>query len=98
MSEKEFKKYVEEMCKNIASLLENHEEELDFIIELIKIFNQVCEEKNKLEQRVEKHKEVINKINKLLRQEQDAMTTKFHYDIVGLINELLDILSEGKNE
>lgn len=54
--------------------------------------------KNKLEQQVEKQKEVIDKMNKLLRQEQDAMTTKFHYDIVGLINELLDILSEGKNE
>ena len=98
MSEEEIKKYVEEMCKNIINLLGNHEEELDFVIELIETFNQVCEEKNKLEQQVEKQKEVIDKMNKLLRQEQDAMTTKFHYDIVGLINELLDILSEGKNE
>ena len=39
-------------------------------------------------------KEVIDKMNKLLQQEQDAMTTKFHYDIVGLINALLDILKE----
>ena len=51
-----------------------------------------------LEQQCKKQKEVIDKMNKLLQQEQDAMTTKFHYDIVGLINALLDILNEGKNE
>ena len=49
---------------------------------------------DKLEQQCKKQKEVIDKMNKLLQQEQDAMTTKFHYDIVGLINALLDILKE----
>ena len=47
-----------------------------------------------LQQENKKYKEVIDKMNKLLQQEQDAMTTKFHYDIVGLINALLDILKE----
>lgn len=51
-----------------------------------------------MQKRIEKQKEVIDNVNKLLQQEQDAMTTKFHYDIVGLINALLDILNEGKNE
>ena len=50
---------------------------------------------DKLEQQCKKQKEVIDKMNKLLQQEQDAMTTKFHYDIVGLINALLDILKEA---
>lgn len=68
MSEEEFKKYVEEMCKNIASLLENHKEELDFIFELMKIFNQVCEEKNKLEQQVEKQQKAIEKSIKYIEK------------------------------
>ena len=49
---------------------------------------------DELQQQNQKYKEVIDKMNKLLQQEQDAMTTKFHYDIVGLINALLDILKE----
>ena len=49
---------------------------------------------NNLQQQCKKQKEVIDKMNKILQQEQDAMTTKFHYDIVGLINALLDILKE----
>lgn len=49
---------------------------------------------DELEQQCKKQNEVIDKMNKLLQQEQDAMTTKFHYDIVGLINALLDILKE----
>ena len=50
---------------------------------------------DELQQQNQKYKEVIDKMNKLLQQEQDAMTTKFHYDIVGLINALLDILKEA---
>lgn len=46
------------------------------------------------EKEYKKQNEVIYKVNKLLRQEHDDMTTKFHYDIVGLIDELLDILKE----
>ena len=51
-------------------------------------------EYGELLKQVKKQKEVIDKMNKILQQEQDAMTTKFHYDIVGLINALLDILKE----
>lgn len=57
-------------------------------------FDDVKKAIRELQQENQKHKEVIDKMNKLLQQEQDAMTTKFHYDIVGLINALLDILKE----
>ncbi len=62
--------------------------------ELIGYYDGLKQGIEELQQENKKYKEVIDKMNKLLQQEQDAMTTKFHYDIVGLINALLDILKE----
>ena len=58
------------------------------------VFKELFNEIVNWKEESQKKKEVIDKMNKLLQQEQDAMTTKFHYDIVGLINALLDILKE----
>ena len=48
MKEEEFKKYVEKTDNNIKKILKD--EELYFYQRLVKTFNQVCEEKNNLEQ------------------------------------------------
>lgn len=47
---------------------------------------------DKLEQENKELREIIEKIHKILLREQPPALTKFHYDIVGLINELLTIL------
>ena len=46
----EYKKYVNEVSNNIENLLKNNEKELSFYKLLVKTFNQVCEERNNLEQ------------------------------------------------
>ena len=50
MNLKKYKKYVNEVNNNIVSLLKDNEEELSFYKLLVKTFNQVCEERNNLEQ------------------------------------------------
>ena len=44
------------------------------------------------ERQCKNQKDVIDKIDRILIQEQNPLTTKFNYDIVGLINKLQDIL------
>ena len=96
MNEKEFNKYVDEMCKSIDKLLENHEEELIFIITLIKTFNQVCEERRKLEQQVKKQKEVIDKAINFLKKWGEEPDADMYIQMKEYkeFNELLDILKE----
>ena len=50
MNLEEYKKYVNEVSNNIENLLKNNEKELSFYKLLVKTFNQVCEERNNLEQ------------------------------------------------
>ena len=50
MNLEEYKKYVNEVNDNIENLLKNNEKELIFYKLLVKTFNQVCEERNNLEQ------------------------------------------------
>ena len=62
MNKEEFKKYVNEVNKNIENLLKDNEEELSFYQLLVKTFNQVCEERNNLEQALDENKKLINTI------------------------------------
>ena len=62
MNLKEYKKYVNEVNNNIESLLKDNEEELSFYQLLVKTFNQVCEERNNLEQALDENKKLINTI------------------------------------
>ena len=72
----------------MSELLDGSADVVSMILDSLQTTVNYCKQEN------QKYKEVIDKMNKLLQQEQDAMTTKFHYDIVGLINALLDILKE----
>ena len=62
MNLEEYKKYVIEVNNNIENLLKNNEEELNFYQLLVKTFNQVCEERNNLEQALNDIKKICNSI------------------------------------
>ena len=62
MNLKEYKKYVNEINNNIESLLKDNEEELSFYQLLVKTFNQVCEERNNLEQALDDIEKICNSI------------------------------------
>lgn len=65
MKEEEFKKYVEKTDNNIKKILKD--EELYFYQRLVKTFNQVCEEKNNLEQS-------LDEIEKYIKEYQEERT------------------------
>ena len=62
MNLKEYKKYVNETNNNIENLLKDNEEELNFYQLLVNTFNQVCEERKKLEQALDESEKLINTI------------------------------------
>ena len=59
MKEEEYKKHVIEINNNIENLLKNNKEELSFYRLVVNIFNQVCEEKNNLEQALDETEKYI---------------------------------------
>ncbi len=62
MNLEEYKKYVNKVTYNIENLLKDNEEELSFYQLLVNTFNQVCEERNNLEQALDENKKLINTI------------------------------------
>ena len=64
MNLEEYKKYVIEVNNNIENLLKNNEEELNFYQLLVKTFNQVCEERNNLEQALDEIEKICNSISR----------------------------------
>ena len=62
MNLEEYKKYVNEVNNNIENLLKNNEEELSFYQLVVKTFNQVCEERNSLEQALDDIEKICNSI------------------------------------
>ena len=79
MKEEEFKKYVEKIDNNIKKILKD--EELSFYQLLVNAFNQVCDEKNNLEQ-------ALNENNKLKIQISARETLCEEYE--QLINTILN--------
>ena len=62
MNLEEYKKYVNEVNNNIENLLKNNEEELCFNQLWVNTFNQVCEERNNLEQALNDIEKICNSI------------------------------------
>ena len=88
MKEEEFKKYVEKTDNNIKNILKD--EELSFYQLVVKTFNQVCEERNNLEQ-------ALDEIEKILRQPQ------FEYDNIPCnyedgIEKIKEIIQKAKED
>ena len=94
MNLEEYKKYVSEVNNNIANLLKNNEEELSFYQLLVKTFNQVCEERNNLEQ-------ASDEIEKILRQPQfeyDNIPCNYEDDIEKIKEIIQKTKGDVKNE
>ena len=85
MTQEEFIKYTEKMNKNIVSLLKGNEEELVFYSQLVKSFNRICDEKCKMEDK-------INKATEWVRDWTYGTNDWFEED--SKPSELLDILKE----
>lgn len=78
MNLKEYKKYVNETNNSIENLLKDNEEELNFYQLLVNTFNQVCEERNNLEQALDESEKLINTIlNFSLFKEECPLNFKF---------------------
>ena len=91
MTQEEFIKYTERMNKNIASLLKGNEEELAFYSQLVISFNRICDEKCKMEDKINKAIEYINDnltISSILDGEKYYTINNYSFDY----KELLDIL------
>lgn len=58
MNYKEFKQYVDKTNKNIADKLKDNEEELAFYTNLVKRFNDICEENAELKKQLENYKKL----------------------------------------
>ena len=84
MTQEEFIKYTERMNKNIVSLLKGNEEELAFYSQLVISFNRICDEKYKMEDKINKAINFIVKETKLMPMNGCKIRLK----------ELLDILKE----
>ena len=98
----EYKKYVNKVSNNIENLLKDNEEGLSFYQLLVNTFNQVCEERNNLEQALDENKKLqrenkqlkeiiqkaINRIS-LIRMDNDTSIESHK-----LLNDVLNILRE----
>lgn len=93
MNLEEYKKYVNEVNNNIENLLKDNEEELSFYQLLVKTFNQVCEERNNLEQALDKIEKMILKATTDEETGKDlGYSDKIPYD------DLLEIIKKAKGD
>lgn len=65
MNLEEYKKHVNEVSNNIENLLKNNEKELIFYKLLVKTFNQVCEERNNLEQALDEIENILKGVGEM---------------------------------
>ena len=97
MNLKEYKKYVHEVNNNIENLLKNNEEELNFYQLLVKTFNQVCEERNNLEQ-------ALDEIEKYIKNHKRKSETRIYgleipeFIFNGNIEDIEKIIQKAKGD
>lgn len=75
----EYKKCVNELNNNIENILKDNEEELSFYQLLVNTFNQVCEERNNLEQ-------ALDKIEKYLKSDIESCNSSLSNPEYTIIN------------
>lgn len=88
MNYEEFKKYANEMKKNILNKLKDNEEELIFYIGLVKKINDICEENEELKKQVEEYrktnehlldkKRFLKQENQLLKKQLEEANKKLY--------------------
>lgn len=94
MNLEEYKKYVNETNNNIENLLKDNEEELSFYKLLVNTFNQVCEERNNLEQALD---EIENICNSIPKEDSICDIGKIHNIEVIIQKAKGDVKNENKN-
>ncbi len=87
MNLKKYKKYVNETNNNIENLLKDNGEELSFYQLLVNTFNQACEERNNLEQALNKIEKICNSIPK-----EDSICD------IGKIHDIEKIIQKAKGD
>ena len=93
MNLEEYKKHVNEINDNIENLLKDNEEELSFYYLLVNAFNQICEERNNLEQTLDEIEKIILKATTDEETGKDlGYSDKIPYD------DLLEIIQKVKVE
>lgn len=93
MNLEEYKKHVNEINDNIENLLKDNEEELSFYYLLVNAFNQICEERNNLEQTLDEIEKIILKATTDEETGKDlGYSDKIPYD------DLLEIIQKVKGE
>ena len=83
MNLEEYGKYVNEVNNNIENLLKDNEEELSFYHLLVNTFNQVCEEREKLEQALDENKKLkiqISDRKTLCEEYEQLINTILNFD------------------
>ncbi len=83
MNLEEYKKYVNETNNNIENLLKDNEEELSFYHLLVNTFNQVCEERNNLEQALDENNKLkiqISARETLCEEYEQLINTILNFD------------------
>lgn len=97
MKLEEYKKYVHEVNNNIENLLKDNEEELNFYQLLVKTFNQVCEERNNLEQ-------TLDEIEKYIENHKRKSETRIYgleipeFIFNGNIEDIEEIIKKAKGD
>ena len=93
MNKKEYKKYVDEMCKNIKEKLDEESEEFDFFLTLVITFNKICNENRELENTLDEIEKII------LKATTDEETGKdLGYSDGIPYDDLLEIIQKAKGE
>ena len=89
MNMEEYKKYVNNTCEKIKNKLDVNSEEFDFFINLVRTFNQVCIERNNLEQALNEIEEYFNRPE----WEKDNLPSTSHCEAK---EDILEIINKAK--
>ena len=92
MNLEEYKKHVNEVNNNIENLLKDNEEELSFYQLLVNAFNQVCKERNNLEQALDEIENILNGVGEM------ACYSKSIYLDGEDIEDILEIIKKAKGD
>ena len=97
MNLEEYKKHVIEINNNIENLLKDNKEELSFYRLVVNTFNQVCEERNNLEQ-------ALDEIEKYIENHKRESKTRIYgleipeFIFNGNIEDIEEIIQKAKGD
>ena len=96
MNMEEYKKYVNNTCEKIENKLDANSEEFDFFINLVRTFNQVCIERNNLEQALNEIEKYINEFPNIEYASIEEINGKRLSGKLIPVDDLLEIINKAK--